>query len=153
MPAAAVLGSAVIGAYSSNKASKTAADSAKKGLAQSAALADQSRQYALDLYDRGSKSARQGLTSAFNFYRNNAAARYKPFIQANTAAQGLIQQGAQQAQNAIYGLPVNLAAIQPQQVNPDLSFIQNAQLPTQNPQIGPEQASQVVGGLMSGVRY
>ncbi len=129
MPAVAVVASAVIGAYSSNKASKTAAKSAGKGLAQSTALADQSRTMATDLYNKARVSGQRGLTSAFDYYKNASKSKYSPFIQANTAAQGVIGQGAQQANNAILGLPVNMNFTQPQQVQPDMSFMDNAQLP------------------------
>lgn len=127
--ATAVVSSAVIGAYSANKASKTAAKSAEKGLDQSTALADQSRTSAINLYNQARVAGQRGLTSAFDFYKQGAQAKYSPFIQANTAAQGVISQGAQQANNAILGLPVNMNFTQPQQVQPDMSFLNNAKLP------------------------
>ena len=122
-------GTALINGYTSKKASDKAAQGADKGLAQSAAMADQSRNAAVNLYNQGRASGQRGLASAFNFYKQSAASRYNPFIQANTAAQGIIGQGAQQANNAILGLPVNMSFAQPQQVNPDMSFIGGAQLP------------------------
>lgn len=126
--AAAVLGSAAVGAYSSNKAAKTAANSAQKGLEQSTALADQSRNAATNLYNQARVSGQRGLTSAFDFYKKSAQSKYQPYIKANTAAQGVIGQGLVQANNAILGLPVDPSFAQPQQVNPDMSFL-NAQLP------------------------
>jgi len=127
--ATAVVGSALIGAYSANKAAKTASRSAEKGLEQSTALADQSRNAATNLYNQARTSGQRGLTSAFDFYKKSAQSKYQPFIKANTAAQGIIGQGAQQANNAILGLPVNMNFTQPQQVQPDMSFLNNAQLP------------------------
>jgi len=127
--ATAVVGSALIGGYSANKAAKTAAKSAEKGLEQSTALADQSRNAATNLYNQARTSGQRGLTSAFDFYKKSAQSKYQPFIKANTAAQGIIGQGAQQANNAILGLPVDMSFTQPQQVNPDMSFLNNAQLP------------------------
>lgn len=127
--ASAIIGSALIGGYTSNKASKTAAKSAEKGMQQSTALADQSRTMATDLYNKARVSGQRGLTSAFDYYKNASKSKYSPFIQANTAAQGVIGQGAQQANNAILGLPVNMNFTQPQQVQPDMSFMDNAQLP------------------------
>ncbi|WP_161970907.1 hypothetical protein, partial [Salmonella enterica] len=41
--------------------------------------------------------------------------------------------------NAILGLPVNMNFTQPQQVQPDMSFIQNAQLPEMSGAYLPEQ--------------
>jgi hypothetical protein len=127
--ASAIIGSALIGGYTSNKASKTAAKSAEKGMQQSTALADQSRTMATDLYNKARVSGQRGLTSAFDYYKQASKSKYSPFIQANTAAQGVIGQGAQQANNAILGLPVNMNFTQPQQVQPDMSFMDNAQLP------------------------
>jgi len=137
--ATAVVGSAVIGAYSANKASKTAAKSAEKGLEQSTALADQSRTAATNLYNQARVSGQRGLTSAFDFYKQAAQSKYQPFIKANTAAQGIIGQGAQQANNAILGLPVDMSFTQPQQVQPDMSFLNNAQLPQMSGEYLPEQ--------------
>lgn len=125
----AIGGTALINGFTSNKAAKTAASSADKGLKQSTILADQSRNAATELYNKARVSGQRGLTSAFDFYKQSAKAKYSPFIQANTAAQGVIGQGAQQAQNAILGLPVNMNFAQPQQVQPDMSFLNNAQLP------------------------
>lgn len=141
--AAAVIGSAAVGAYSSNKAAKTAASSSKKGLEQSNALAEQSRTAATNLYNQARVAGQRGLTSAFDYYKGAAQSRYQPFIQANTAAQDVIGQGAQQAQNAILGLPVNMNFAQPQQVKPDMSFLNNAQLPQMSGEYLPEQ--RVVG--------
>jgi hypothetical protein len=137
--ATAVIGSAVIGGYSANKAAKTAAKSADKGLAQSTALADQSRTNATNLYNQARVAGQRGLTSAFDYYKTAAQSKYQPFIRANTAAQGIIGQGAQQANNAILGLPVNMSFTQPQQVKPDMSFLNNAQLPQMAGEYLPDQ--------------
>lgn len=153
--AAAVIGSAAVGAYSSNRAGKKAAEGTKKGLEQSNALAEQSRSNALSLYNQARTSGQRGLTNAFNFYKDAAQTKYQPFIQGNVAAQGAIGQGAVQANNAILGLPVDMSFAQPQQISPDLSMLQNAQLPemsgeylpAERPVMGPQQA----GGLMGGV--
>ena len=129
--AAAVVGSAVVGAYSSNQAAKKQADSAKSGLKQTAALSAQSRDDAQRLYAEGAKAAKAGLTGAFDFYKKAAPSRYQPVLLGNQAAQGVIGQGAVQANNAILGNPVDMSFAQPQAITPDLSFIQNAQLPAE----------------------
>lgn len=159
MPAAgiiggAILGSSIISGYSSNRAADKAAEGTKKGLDQSSALADQSRASAVNLYNQARTSGQRGLTSAFNFYKDAAQTKYQPFIQGNVAAQRAIGQGAVQANNAILGLPVDMSFAQPQQMSPDLSMLQNAQLPemageylpTERPAMGPQQNT----GLMSG---
>lgn len=139
MVATAILGSALIGGYSSNKAAKTSADATEKGMKQSAELADQSRKSALDLYNQSRVSGQRGLTSSFDYYKQAAQSKYQPFIQANTAAQGIIGQGLQQANNAILGLPVNTNFAQPQQVQHDMSFLNNAQLPQMAGEYLPQQ--------------
>jgi hypothetical protein len=127
--AAAVVGSAVIGAYSSNKASKTAADSAKSGMNQSSAMSESSRSAAIDLYNRSKQSGRQGLVNAYDFYQKNAQSRYQPMIGGNMMAQKVIGQGATQANNAILGLPVDMSfANQPQQVQYDKNFMLGGKL-------------------------
>lgn len=135
--AAAVIGSAAIGAYSSNRAADKAADATKKGLDQSSDLAQQSRDNAYRLYQQGSQNAKQGLMSAFDFYKQAAQTKYQPFILGNAAAQGVIGQGAQQANNAILGLPVDMSFASPQTINPDLSLLKNAQLPILGSQMSP----------------
>lgn len=150
--AAAVIGSVAVNAYSSNRAADKAAEGTKKGLDQSNALAEQSRSNAISLYNQARTSGQRGLTSAFNFYKDAAQTKYQPFIQGNVAAQRAIGQGAVQANNAILGLPVDMSFAQPQQINPDLSMLQNAQLPemsgeylpAKNQAMGPQQT----GGLM-----
>lgn len=133
--ATAVIGSAVIGAYSSNRAADKAASATKKGLDQSSVMAQDSRNNAYRLYQQGSNNAKLGLQSAFNFYKQAAQSPYQPFIKGNVAAQGVIGQGAQQANNAILGLPVDMGFTAPQTINPDLSLLQNAQLPQANVQM------------------
>lgn len=136
----AVGGTALLGAYSADKASDAATASTNKGLKQSAALSDQSRNDAMTLYNQGRQSARTGLTSAFDFYKKAASSRYQPMILGNVAAQKAIGQGAMQANNAILGNPVDMSFAQPQQITPDMSFLQNAQLPVMDQNIA-------VGGI------
>lgn len=142
MVATALIGSALIGGYSANKAAKTSAKSTEKGLQQSSALAEQSRNNAINLYNQARVAGQRGLTSSFDFYKNAASAKYQPFIQANKSAQGVIGQGLQQANNAVLGLPVSTNFTQPQQVQPDMSFIQNAKLPEMAGAYLPDQAQQ-----------
>ena len=129
--AAAVVASAVIGAYSSNKAAKTQANATKKGLAQSNAMQQGAITQAKDYFNIGQKSANAGYQSALDLFKSSQKTKYQPMIQGNVAAQKMIGQGAIQANNAILGLPVDMSfANQPQALQPDYSAIQNAQLPT-----------------------
>lgn len=138
---------AAVGAYASDRAASKAAKSTEKGIDVSANLARQARSDAIRLFETAAADGRRGVTGAFDFYRQNAAKRYQPFIGGNMAAQNVIGQGAQQANNAILGLPVDMSFTQAQSVNPDLSFLQNAQMPmlgaelAQGPMPSPEQQS------------
>lgn len=127
--AVAVAGAAVVGAVASNNAADKQAEGVKKGLKQSASLADQSRNAAIELYSQGRKSSQAGLGAALDFYKKSAPTKYAPMTLGNTAAQGIIGQGATQANNAILGNAVDMSFAQPQQINPDLSFINAAQMP------------------------
>jgi len=154
MPAAVVVGATLVGAYASKRAGDQAAAGAKKGLEQSGALAAQSRNDALNLYNQSRTAGQRGLASAFNFYKDAAQSKYQPFIQGNVAAQGAIGQGAAQANNAILGLPVDMSFAQPQQINPDLSMLRNAKLPEMTGEYLAGEKSQMAGtggGLMGGL--
>lgn len=136
--ATAVVGTAVIGGLASKNAADKASDATKAGLKQSGALAEQSRNNAMSLYNQGRQSAQRGLMGAFDFYKKAAPSRYQPMQLGNVAAQRAIGQGSVQANNAILGNPVDMSFAQPQQINPDMSFIQNAQLPVMDPNIQAE---------------
>lgn len=128
--AAAVVGSTLVGAYSANKAAGQAASAQKKGLAQSNALAQQAIGQAKDYFNIGQKSSQAGFQSALDFFKNAQASKYQPMIQGNVAAQKVIGQGAQQANNAILGLPVDMSFTNQQTaIQPNLSAVQSAQLP------------------------
>ena len=160
--ATAVIGSAVIGAYSSNKAADKQADAAKKGIKSTERLAEQARNDATSLFNKGRQSRLLGQGAAFNLIKQNAQKVNQPLIQGNMMAQQAVGQGGIQANNAILGLPVDMSfANNPQQVQADYSGINNAQAPllgswtqetdvqtalTQSPQISnthqPERTSQ-----------
>lgn len=141
--AGAMVVSTAVGAYSSNKASKDAKKGVQKGLDQSAMLAAQAREDAINLFSRSSAAQRGGMQAALDFYKQSAAARMTPYLQGNQAAQNVIGQGAQQANNAILGLPVDMSFTQQPQVQPDMSYLQNAVLPAAPVQpggiMGPEE--------------
>lgn len=139
--AAAILGASVIGAASSKSASKAAAKGQSKGLAASKAMSDQAIGQAKDYFNIGQRSAQAGFQSALDFFKNVQPAKYEPMIQGNVAAQRVIGQGAQQANNAILGLPVDMSfANQQTAIQPNYSAIQSAQLPTLGgQQMGPQQ--------------
>jgi hypothetical protein len=160
--AAAVIGSTVVGAAASKSASKSAAKGQEKGLAASNAMSQQAIGQSKDYFNIGQRSAQAGFQSALDFFKNTQSAKYEPMIQSNVAAQKVIGQGAQQANNAILGLPVDMSfANQQTAIQPNYSALQSAQVPLlgapQGPQqITPQQAQQAVAPAMQqmlGSRY
>ena len=129
---------AVVGAAGSYAASKKSADATEKGIKTSKELSSQARLDAMDLFDRSSQDGRSGITGAFDFYRNSIPKRINPYVQGNMAAQGVIGQGAQQANNAILGLPVDMSFTQPQAIQYDQSYLADAKLPEPTPKPEPE---------------
>jgi len=109
MPAAvAVVAASVISAAASKNASDKAAKGQSKGLAASQAMNQQAIGQAKDYFNIGQRSSQAGFQSALDFFKNVQPAKYEPMIQGNVAAQRVIGQGAQQANNAILGLPVDM---------------------------------------------
>lgn len=148
--AAAVIGSAVVGAAASKSASKSAAKSQEKGLAASQAMSNQAIGQAKDYFNIGQKSAQAGFQSALDFFKNVQPAKYEPMIQGNVASQKVIGQGATQANNAILGLPVDMSfANQQQAIQPDYSAIQSARLPMLGGQQMAQQAADDVAMVAS----
>lgn len=114
--AAAVFGGSVISAVTAKSAANQQASAAKAGLNQANDLAAQSRANAVQLYNQGLKARQAGDQGAFNFYQQNASKRMNPYVAGNVAAQQAIGLGAQQANNAILGLPTNMNYLNPQQL-------------------------------------
>ncbi len=128
--AGAAIGSALVGAYSSDKASDKVSDAATKGMNASERLMNQSRQDAVNLFNQGKRSRLLGQNAAFNLIKQNAQKVNQPLIQGNMMAQQAVGQGGIQANNAILGMPVDMSfANNPQQVQADYSGINEAQMP------------------------
>lgn len=137
--AAAILGASAIGAASSKSAAKTTANSQAAGLAASNAMSQQAIGQAKDYFNIGQRSAQAGFQSALDFFKNAQPAKYEPMIQGNVAAQKIIGQGAQQANNAILGLLVDMSfANQQTAIQPNYSAVRSAQLPV----LGGQQVNQ-----------
>lgn len=129
--AGAAIGSAIIGAYSSSQASDAAADSAQDGIDAVNAATGRARSDAINLFSRGLQSSQAGTGGALKFYQENAKSKIAPFVQGNVAAQRVLGQGATQTNNAILGLPVDMAfANYPKTLSADYSGITSAQMPT-----------------------
>jgi len=140
--AGAAVVSALIGAGSSKKASKDAAKGQAKGLSASQAMNEKAIGQAKDYFNIGQRSSQAGFQSALDFFKNTQPAKYEPMIQGNVAAQRVIGQGAQQANNAILGLPVDMSfANQQTAIQPNYSAVQSAHIPVLGGQeVGPKQS-------------
>ena len=129
--ATAVVGSAVIGAYASNRAADKAASASEKGIESSNALANQARTDAINLFQQARTSGQGGINAALNFYKNTSNTKIAPYVSGNIAAQQVLGKGATAAQNAILGLPVDMSFANAAQKAPaDYSAIKNVKLPT-----------------------
>lgn len=125
-----VAAAAVVGAVASDRAADKAAKGQKKGMEQSLDITNRARQDVMNLFDQSAKSSRLGMEQAMDYYKKAATQRMTPFLQGNKAAQNAIGAGAQQAQNAILGLPVNMQAInQPAPVQQHSTYMIGAELP------------------------
>lgn len=136
----AVIGAAVIGAYSSNQASKKQADAAKKGIKSTEGLAGQARADAINLFNQGKRSRMLGQGSGFEFTKQNAQRTARPMMLGNMMAQQAVGQGGIQANNAILGLPVDMSfANNPQAIEADYSLIESAQPPAIDQEFLPQE--------------
>lgn len=124
----AIIAGTVASAYSANKASKEQSKGVKKGLDQAAALANQARQDVMGLFDRSLRVSNLSMDQMLNYYKTAAPKRISPYLQGNKQAQQVIGQGAQQANNAILGLPVDMSFTNQPQIVPGTDHL-NAQLP------------------------
>lgn len=127
--AGATVVSAGLGAYSSNKAGKQAAEGEKKGMEQSLAITNQARQDVMKLFERSATNSGMGMKAALDYYKNAAPKRLQPYMQGSQQAQQVIGQGAVQANNAILGLPVDMGFVNQPQIVPGTDHMIGAQIP------------------------
>jgi len=131
--AAVIGGSALLGAFASDKASKRAAkastqgaDRARADLARSQA---QARQDLFKLFPAAQENIGLGFQGALDVFGQSLPAQTDVFQQGNVGAQQALINALPQFQNAILGSPVDFSSFQPTQIQtPDLGFFQQ-QLP------------------------
>ena len=151
--AAAIVGVTAIGGIASHKAGKQQAEGVQKGIDASGALAQQARADVTRLFDLGTKQGRAGIEGAFNFYKQAAPQRIAPVTQGYNQAIGVLGQGAQQANNAILGLPMDMGFTNQQAVQAPANYLGGAELPAQQQSIepvGPQQFPSQQGGAAGG---
>lgn len=124
----AVVATAAVGAYSSRQASKQQAKGIEKGIEVSSELAQQARDDVMRLWGQGAKQGRAGMEGAFNFYRQAAPQRMAPVTQGFQQGINVLGQGAQQANNAILGLPVDMSFTNQQVQQAPAGYLDQAKL-------------------------
>jgi len=120
--AAAVVGSAVVGAVSADKAAGKAAKGQDKALKASEAAAEQAREDVQRLFGEAAEQQTQGFSSAAEFLGGNIGAQVAPFQQGNIQAQEQVGRGLTQQQNALLGLPTDFSGFQARSVGTPESF-------------------------------
>jgi len=138
--AVAVVGSAVVGAAASKSAAKSQAKGVQKGIDASAALAQQARDDVNRLFQQGSAQGRAGIAGAFDFYKQAAPKRMAPVTQGFQQGINVLGQGAQQANNAILGRPVDMSFTNQQVQQAPTGYLDQAKL-TQAPILGAADAA------------
>lgn len=133
----AILVGAVGSAVSSNKASKQQSKGIQKGIDASAALAQQARSDVMKLWQQGSAQGRAGIEGAFDFYKQAAPKRMAPVTQGFQQGVNVLGQGAQQANNAILGLPVDMGFTNQQVAQAPEGYLDGAKL-VEAPMLGAE---------------
>lgn len=124
----AVLVSAIAGYASSSKASKEQSAGIQKGIDASSSLAQQARSDVMKLWQQGTDQGRAGLEGAFNFYKQAAPQRMAPVTQGFQQGINVLGQGAQQANNAILGLPVDMSFTDQQVQQAPAGYLDGANL-------------------------
>ena len=130
--AAAIAGASIVGAVSSNNASKNAAQSATNtSNAQIAATKEataEARRDLFRLYPAAEANSQKGYQSALDVFGQFMPQQANTFQQGNVAAQNQILAGMPQAHNALMGGQVDYSQFQPTQIDYNPSIFQQ-QLP------------------------
>lgn len=150
--AAALIGSAIVGAGATVVAGKQSSDAAKSAARTAAAGQTQAldatsqavnlaRGEIIPAFESARQSANQGFGRAADFLTGAIPQQIQPFQSGNIAAQQQIARGLPQIQNAILGNQVDLGGFQAQRIP-----FQSPTLP-QQPQQAQAPATPVVGGF------
>lgn len=90
--------------------------------------AELGRQEAIPLFEASQQGQRLAAQQGLDLFGRSIPAQLQAFQQGNVAAQGVLQAGSRQFENALLGLPVDRSFLDPQSLNIDPSFLQNLQL-------------------------
>lgn len=148
-----VAAAAVVGAYTSNKSSKRAAEAQQDATDQSIAYTREATAEArkdIDKYfPQAQATTAAGFKGALDTFNQFMPAQTDVYQQGNVGAQQALLSGLPQMQNAILGAPIDYSAFQPQRLDFDTSIF-NQSLPTEmtnivnqnQPAVGPQQNQQ-----------
>lgn len=130
--AAAIGGSALVGAWSGSNSTDKAADastaSTSAQIAATKAATDQARGDLFNLFPSAEANSQKGYQSALDVFGQFMPQQAQTFQQGNMAAQNQILAGMPQAHNALMGGAVDYSQFQPTQLNYDSNMFQQ-QLP------------------------
>lgn len=134
MPTAAIVGTAILGAVMSERASSKAAKSQRRGIesaedaAREATRAAQAQ--AIPLFASAQNNALMGFQGALDTLGSTIPGQANVMQQGNVAAQQQLLAGLPQFQNATLGNQVDFSQLQPTVLDmPDFSAISNVTLP------------------------
>jgi hypothetical protein len=122
---AAIIGSSLLGAVTSKKASDKQADGVKASINSTNELSNRAREDAIKLYSSGMMAGRKASQRVIDFYSSAIPQTLKPMQQGNVLGQKALIGGMNQANNALMGLPVDMSGFQPQQIQADYGFLKN----------------------------
>ena len=115
--------SALIGAFTSDRASSAAADSAERGQDILAQSREQGRSDVMRQFPIAQQSQTKGFEEFRDFLTNQVVPQQStPFIGGNMAAQEQISRGLPQIQNAILGNPIDTSGFQARQIGQAPTF-------------------------------
>lgn len=105
MPTAAILGAAVIGGVSAERAGKKGAEAQKEAAGDIQQAAQDARADVLKLFPASQQALLTGAQGAFDIFGQSIPLQQQQLAQGNLAAQQSTSQGFNQAQAALLGLP------------------------------------------------
>lgn len=152
--AAAIAGSAVVGAYASNKASNKAIDAQSQSSNEQIRATQQAQSQARDdlfkLFPAAQQNANQGFQGALDVFGQSLPAQTQAFQQGNVGAQQQLLAGLGQQQNALFGNQVDMSQLQPVQLQtPSLDFFQQ-QLPQYIDPYAPKTPDEIAASMGTG---
>ncbi len=141
--AVGTVGAGILSSRAAKSAAETGAEGAERSGAQIQQAADRARTDVLDFFPAAQQDLLAGAGAAGDLLASGIGEQQRLLSAGNVGAQGTLQGGFSQVQNALLGLPVNQQAFAPKS-------IELSQIP-QNPLAQQDAQGQPVQGLFSQV--